>query len=94
MASNRVSSNWSMSRNRYYGKEEISSWGCRRSEKGCGILPYMVAAQLTVKGVPNRDSLPKVSSGKDTPISEMAVCTDDIPGYSNSEWRGRGGWKG
>lgn len=34
---------------------------------------------LTVNGTPNLDSLPKVSSGKDTPISEIANFLDEIP---------------
>eukprot|EP01139_Manchomonas_bermudensis_P019852 Amastigsp_a677407_86.p4 type:complete len:121 gc:universal Amastigsp_a677407_86:413-775(+) len=32
-----------------------------------------------VKGIPNRDSLPKVASGNATPISHVPVDTDDMP---------------
>jgi hypothetical protein len=32
-----------------------------------------------VKGTPKRDSRPKVSSGKLTPISLIAVCTEEKP---------------
>ena len=39
----------------------------------------LTAHILTVKGIPNLDSLPKESSGKDTPISEMAICFDEMP---------------
>lgn len=34
---------------------------------------------LTVKGMPNLDSFPKVSSGKDTPISEIAIFSEETP---------------
>lgn len=34
---------------------------------------------LTVKGVPNLDSSPKVESGKDTPISDIAIFCELIP---------------
>lgn len=34
---------------------------------------------LTVNGIPKRDSLPNDSSGNDTPISDIAICADDIP---------------
>ena len=35
-----------------------------------------------MKGIPNLDSLPKESSGKDTPISEMAICSDEMPAWT------------
>ena len=38
-----------------------------------------VLQSLTVKGTPNLDSRPKVSSGKETPISEMAIFCEDTP---------------
>ena len=38
-----------------------------------------MARELTVKGVPNLDSLPKVASGKLAPISEIAMLSEDIP---------------
>ena len=34
---------------------------------------------LTVNGIPNLDSLPKLSSGKETPISDIEIIRDDTP---------------
>ena len=46
---------------------------------------HLHCTALTVKGVPNRDSSPNVSSGKETPISEIAIFVDEIPIKSQLE---------
>ena len=67
---------------------------CRGRSVGCkgSRSEACRPTKLTVKGVPNRDSAPNVSSGKDTPISEMAVCADDMPGEGGRKGGRVGGW--
>lgn len=44
----------------------------------------MYNSEHTVNGTPNLDSFPKVSSGNDTPISEIASFCDEMPIYINT----------
>ena len=70
MAAGRVLSNCRMSRRRYCAEtKECLRFSIARSH----------CYRLTVNGIPNRDSLPKVSSGKDTPISDIDISCEDTP---------------